>query len=186
MSARPGPVTPDRLGSLLMGRHKDGTPLASPTNANQGLGVDNNDFDYANDPSGTTPPCPAHISKTQPRAFGRTPRLMRRGIPFGNPFDDNPAGKRGLVFNCYVTSIENQFEFVQQSWANNPTFSGGGGPTGPYPVIGTDGKVNVALADGTTANLDVKRAVVTAGAVYALTVSIPTLDLFAKGDPLPA
>jgi len=181
-----GPLTPDRVAELMMGRAKDGTPLAAPADPTRGLGADANDFDFANDPAGTVTPCAAHIRKTHPRSFSPSPRMMRRGIPFGAPFDTDPTGKRGLVFNCFVTSIENQFEFIQHSWANNPGFSAGGGPTGPDPVIGNDGQLNLSLADGTHCAVSVTRAVVTAGAVYGLTLSIPTLRALATGSQLPA
>lgn len=59
----------------------------------------------------------------------QTHRLLRRGIPFGNPYfpPANPemqkdSGNRGLLFASYQTSIVNQFEFVQRHWANNPEF----------------------------------------------------------------
>ena len=70
-------------------------------------------------------------------------RLLRRGRVFGPPlFDpgvlDAPAsdgGKaltglgedgepRGIHFFCVNASIKSQFEFVQQTWCNNPRFSG--------------------------------------------------------------
>jgi len=41
---------------------------------------------------------------------------------------------RGLLFKCYVTSIEDQFEFVQASWSNNVDFSQPG--SGIDPIIG--------------------------------------------------
>lgn len=94
--------------------------------------------------------CPAfaHIRKTNPRdditpsGFGPTPeqqsqtsqsdvqthRLLRRGLPFGEPSRSTlnaPLSddvQRGLLFISYQTSIENQFEFVSQAWANNPGF----------------------------------------------------------------
>jgi hypothetical protein len=37
---------------------------------------------------------------------------------------------RGLLFICYVRSIEQQFEFVQQQWVNNP------GKRDAIPLIG--------------------------------------------------
>lgn len=110
--------------------------------------------------------------------------MMRRGIPYGVPFDVDPTVKRGLIFNCFVTSIEDQFEFVQHSWANNASFRGGSGPTGPDPVIGSNGQLNMATADGTQCTLSVSRAVHTAGAVYALTLSLPTLRTLAAGGQL--
>jgi len=169
----------------MMGRAKDGTPLATPTDPARGLGTDGNDFDYATDPAGKVTPCAAHIRKTHPRSFAPSPRMMRRGIPFGAPFDTDPTGKRGLVFNCFVTSIEGQFEFIQQSWANNSGFPAGT-ITGPDPVIGSDGQLNLALTEGTHCTLPVARSVVTAGAVYGLALSIPTLRALATSGQLPA
>lgn len=58
----------------------------------------------------------------------QTHRLLRRGLPYGEaslstpeaPFAD--AADRGLLFVCYQTSIENQFEFVTRNRINNPNF----------------------------------------------------------------
>ncbi|MFI9010715.1 Dyp-type peroxidase [Actinosynnema sp. NPDC053489] len=147
------------LGPRSIGRHPDGRPLAA------GPG---NDFDYSDDPTGATTPCPAHIRKTNPRAFThRTPRrhrILRRGIPFGPTRD----GERGLVFVAHCTSLAEQFEFIQQTWAHNPDFAPGerGAPTGVDPVLGG-------------------RFVRTTGALYALVPSRSTLRLLAAGRELP-
>jgi Dyp-type peroxidase family len=92
------------------------------------------------DPDGLRCPFAAHIRKTYPRddrgtispelneATTQTHRLLRRGIPFGPPYPLDPppehrdSGDRGLLFLAYQTSIVDQFEFVQQAWANNPDF----------------------------------------------------------------
>lgn len=93
------------------------------------------------DIDGKVCPFAGHIRKTYPRddtgtlspAIGevstQTHRLLRRGIPFGDPFfpPKDPertvdSGNRGLVFAAYQTSIEEQFEFVQSAWANNSNF----------------------------------------------------------------
>jgi deferrochelatase/peroxidase EfeB len=56
-----------------------------------------------------------------------TRRILRRGIPYGPPLPDpsvDDQQDRGLHFLCYQTSIEAQFEVLQQNWANrreNPT-----------------------------------------------------------------
>ena len=57
--------------------------------------------------------------------------MMRRGIAFGPELTEQEAktGRsdlahaRGLLFKCYVTSLENQFEFVQEAWVNSADFS---------------------------------------------------------------
>lgn len=93
------------------------------------------------DKEGLRCPFGGHIRKTYPRDDGgtlhpsigenttQTHRLLRRGIPFGDPFfppidpdKQKDSGNRGLLFAAYQTSIVNQFEFVQQSWSNNPEF----------------------------------------------------------------
>ena len=55
----------------------------------------------------------------------QTHRILRRGIPYGPVSESTPDAPkpddvdRGLLFLCYQTSIQNQFEFVQACWANN-------------------------------------------------------------------
>ncbi|WP_033441574.1 Dyp-type peroxidase [Saccharothrix sp. NRRL B-16314] len=173
-------TTPVTMGARLIGRHKDGRPLAAAKH--------DNDFDYADDPDGDTTPCAAHIRKTNPRSFTyRTPRqhrILRRGTPFGQGEngEDTRDGERGLVFVAHCTSLEDQFEFVQRAWAGNPDFAAGGrgAPTGTDPVIGGHGGATV---DG--ARLTFARFVRTTGALYALVPSVSTLRLLAAGRELP-
>ncbi|MEU4805993.1 Dyp-type peroxidase [Actinosynnema sp. NPDC023587] len=183
-------TTPAELGALLIGRHQDGRPLAGPRDDALGLGPDRNDFDYARDPRGALTPCPAHIRKTNPRSFtfrdARQRRILRRGIPFGPPHEENPRAERGLVFVAHCTSIREQFEFQQRVWAGNPDFAGGedGSPTGTDPVIGGAGEARVETSD-VCATLTFQRFVRTTGALYALVPSISTLRLLAAGWELP-
>ena len=87
--------------------------------------------------------CPhaAHIRRAYPRdattveiseANIEIHRLLRRGIPFGEPLPD--PGERGLLFLAYQTSFERQFEFVTRAWLNNPNFRNSG--DGHDPIIG--------------------------------------------------
>lgn len=87
--------------------------------------------------------CPhaAHIRRAYPRdattveiseANIEIHRLLRRGIPFGEPMPD--PGERGLLFLAYQTSFERQFEFVTRAWLNNPNFRNSG--DGHDPIIG--------------------------------------------------
>jgi Dyp-type peroxidase family len=128
--------------------------------------LENNDFEFDTDPDGRRCPFAAHILKSDPRndvtpagqdaptdfeqreqseGNTQTRRILRRGIPFGpDPGDDeNKTGKttteRGLMFVCYQTSIENQFEFILQAWINNPDFAPLGGKPGFDPLLGQFG-----------------------------------------------
>ncbi|KAG9239578.1 peroxidase TAP [Amylocarpus encephaloides] len=126
----------DFLGAQLVGRWKSGAPIVlAPHSDNPKLGKDrdaNNNFDY-DIHSQKICPFVAHTRKTNPRADLDGPtknRILRRGITFGpevtkeekkNKCTD-PANDRGLLFKCYQSNIKNGFEFIQNSWANNPTF----------------------------------------------------------------
>ncbi|OKJ13741.1 Dyp-type peroxidase [Kitasatospora sp. CB01950] len=195
-----GTMDATRLGSCLVGRLKDGTPLAPARDTVTGLGSDRNDFDYLNDPAGRHTPWVAHIRRTHPRAFAgvndhkpRSHRLMRRGIPYGPEFKGGADDRkdRGLMFVCYGTSLEQQFELLQQHWADNPDFTPGDPkagkttPNGLDKVVGLAGPASIGLEDGTHGTVDMKRFVRTTGALYAFTPSISTLRLLAEGRNLP-
>ena len=135
-------------GAYLVGRFEDGTPVVlSDEEGIIGSGKINN-FNYQqpfDDPSGGRCPHFAHVRKTNPRRNDedKTHIMARRGIPFGHrnvattldPSSlQSPKDGVGLLFMSYQASITNQFEFIQQFWANNPHFSQGG--TGIDPIIG--------------------------------------------------
>jgi Dyp-type peroxidase family len=108
------------------------------------------------DTQGLICPFAGHIRKAYPRddvsstpknhpdpneADTETHRLLRRGIPFGDPFDPTVIpddGNRGLLFLAYQTSIVNQFEFVTKNWVNDPDFKDPG--SGHDPILGQTNK----------------------------------------------
>jgi Dyp-type peroxidase family len=115
------PVTPDDAAALIVGRRRDGTPLAL-------CGLhDANEFSYRQasrfrpDPFGMRCPLGAHSRKMNPRTTDELVRLiLRRGIPYGAPMshDGDDGEDRGLLFIAYQASIENQYEMLQGTWAN--------------------------------------------------------------------
>jgi Dyp-type peroxidase family len=151
------------LAARMIGRWRSGAPLLlAPLQDNIPLGKDpalNNDFDYSSDPLQRACPYAAHIRKTNPRddpnqnkAGVQTHRIIRAGIPFGpevGPDEITATARdisRGLMFVCYQTSIQGQFEFIQSAYANEVRFvssktrpSGRGGVAvtpGFDPIIG--------------------------------------------------
>jgi Dyp-type peroxidase family len=149
-------MEPDLLGARMFGRWKSGAPLElAPAYDNPSLARDdmrNNDFDYGDDPFQRRCPYAAHIRKVYPRddapdgeAEAPRHRILRRGITFGPEVasgETTTKNKRGLMFVCYQTSIERQFEYIQRR-ANDPGFVGGkrlpgGGAVMPGfdPIIG--------------------------------------------------
>jgi Dyp-type peroxidase family len=151
-------MDPELLAARMVGRWKSGAPMElAPRLDNPALGRDpdrNNDFDYGDDPLQKRCPYAAHIRKVYPRddaaggeAEAQRHRIIRAGIPFGPevaPGETTTRHSRGLMFVCYQTSIERQFEFIQRRYANDPAFvtgkrrPGGGGPVTPGydPIIG--------------------------------------------------
>ena len=91
-------------------------------------------FNFNRDLQGQSCPMGSHIRRANPRGcleFGvtgayNTPgalvnrrRILRRGLPYGVVTDPkSDAGNHGIIFMAINTSIERQFEFVQQQWIN--------------------------------------------------------------------
>ncbi|MFF4698227.1 Dyp-type peroxidase [Streptomyces chattanoogensis] len=189
----PNGIAPETLGACLVGRKKNGTPLDPGENPLTGVGSSANDFTYENDGEGKHTPCAAHIRRTHPRHFepSQRHRIMRRGIPYGPLYTpQTPDQDRGLMFVCYGTSLEQQFEFVQKFWSNHPGFLPGtkGAPNGIDKVTGktADGNpdARIVLADGHEGTVSMDRFVRTTGAVYAFTPSVSTLRKLAANEPL--
>lgn len=140
-------------GAYIVGRFEDGTPVAMDDEEGM-IGAGNfNNFNYDDDPSGGRCPHFAHIRKTNPRKDfipnddHKSHIMARRGIPFGHRNVDTaiepcnlqmPENGVGLLFMSYQASIKKQFEFIQQSWANNPSFPPGipANETGVDLIIG--------------------------------------------------
>jgi Dyp-type peroxidase family len=136
----------DLVAAKLVGRYRSGAALVGAGNAVEDPGMKNrevlgkdviNAFVYSTDPQGTDVPRAAHIRKAYPRdqeavatELRERPRILRRGLPFGqsfrdghppeSPFGANPRfpNDRGLCFVCYQRSIRDQFERIQCTWMN--------------------------------------------------------------------
>ncbi len=130
-------MDPELLAARMVGRWKSGAPLElAPRRDDAALGRDekrNNHFGFGDDRYQRKCPYAAHIRKVYPRddvalAEAQRHRIIRAGIPFGpevQPGETTTWHSRGLMFVCYQTSIERQFEFIQRSYANNRDFVAG-------------------------------------------------------------
>lgn len=181
------------VAARAIGRTIDGEPLAAP-----GGGTDFNNFTYESDREGQTTPRFAHIRKMnrRNRTFDdRIHRLLRRGIPFKTPLhvetrlpsDDHIADQdeRGLAFNAFMASIENQFEFLQRSWASDPESLPPVVAAGPDPVIGaSDAPCVFQRANAEPVEIHFGRFVWTSGAVYAFAPSLSALHWLADSNPV--
>ena len=129
-----------------MGRRRDGRSLALGAPASTDPDT-LNDFGYEQDKGGLGCPLGAHVRRANPRnstakasrgaeetarLSANRHRILRRGRPYG-PDDTNRTADepRGLVFIALNADLERQFEFVQHTWLNNPTFAGLGDEIDP-------------------------------------------------------
>lgn len=136
----------DRLAAKFVGRWQSGAPLVlSPDVDDPALGrVD--DFGYRDtDAHGFKCPIGSHVRRSNPRdtlgpdgptalATANRHRILRRGRSYGVRPEDrrlDDGVPRGLHFLCLNSDIERQFEFVQQTWCNNPVFGGLDGEVDP-------------------------------------------------------
>jgi Dyp-type peroxidase family len=141
-----------RAGAMMMGRFRDGTPLAVSETSVLSLS-DANNFRYdgllatlqpdaadRGDRLGLKCPFQAHIRKTNPRQSEdattstrdavekrerehRLRRIVRRGITYGiRTPGDLPETGVGILFGCFQRSIMRQYAFMQRRWANTSTF----------------------------------------------------------------
>jgi Dyp-type peroxidase family len=141
------------MASRMMGRWPGGAPLALSPERDDPRLKEHDDFLYDNDVDGLACPLGAHVRRTNPRAvlkpypsaqslsMTEAHRLLRRARVFGTPVRDrlvDDGVARGIHFFCVNASIKSQFEFVQQSWCNNPRF--GGLNDNKDPIVGDNAR----------------------------------------------
>lgn len=128
------------VAANLCGRWRDGTPLALSADAPDPK-ADLTDFDYIGD---SRCPVGAHIRRCNPRGgqivqriANNSRRLVRRGVPYGVPYDpakprDRDEPERGLLGNFIGASLGAQFEAMSYDWMNlglqDPRITGSNDP----------------------------------------------------------
>ncbi|MEM9714310.1 MAG: hypothetical protein AAGA17_18965, partial [Actinomycetota bacterium] len=105
----------DEAGAALVGRRRDGEPLATAPEDEPSR------FAFGDDPEGDLCPMGAHVRRSNPRdalGFGGRPshrrRILRRGMTY-----DEGGRQRGLLFVAVNARIGEQFEFIQRAWLND-------------------------------------------------------------------
>jgi Dyp-type peroxidase family len=134
----PDAAAEEAFAAKIIGRWRDGTPVAiSPDHDGEDPARLNN-FGFATDPNGNGCPFGAHIRRANPRetlladkkdsiTTTKRHRMVRRGRPYGQPIADrfsDDGQSRGIVFAALNANIERQFEFIQQAWISSPSFAG--------------------------------------------------------------
>lgn len=123
------------LAAKMMGRWRDGTPLAlSPDSPDDQLS-DATEFGYANDQMGLRCPLNAHVrianrrdqdldDVVAPTFRAGGPHLLRRGMAYGPELvgEVDDGKDRGLVGMFLCSNPRNQF-FILMNWINKADFS---------------------------------------------------------------
>jgi Dyp-type peroxidase family len=157
LDGQPDRAASDRLAAKFVGRWQNGAPLVLSPDTDDPALKDADDFGYReSDAHGFKCPIGSHVRRSNPRdtlgpdgptalKTANRHRILRRGRSYGHRPDDprveDPVD-RGLLFLCLNSDIERQFEFVQQTWINNPVFGGLNGEVDP--LIGNIDKTESA------------------------------------------
>jgi deferrochelatase/peroxidase EfeB len=122
--------TAEWLAAKMLGRWRGGEPLVLRPDRPDPAFALRDDFDYDKDPLGVSCPPSAHIRVVNPRSQPidapdrPVPRLLRRGMPYGDPLsgtvDDNR--ERGLIGMFLCDSPRARFEKLM-SWIKRNDFS---------------------------------------------------------------
>jgi deferrochelatase/peroxidase EfeB len=179
------------VAAKVIGRTRDGVPLAPATPSLPSAGQPANAFGYfQTDPHGLFCPLGSHIRRANPRdglardaagapgmlEFSNNHRILRRGRKFGPDIADprvDDGQERGLLFMCLNTDIVRQFEFVQQNWLLNQTFATLFDETDP--LLGPQGPFTLP-AQPLRRRAQVETFVRFAGGEYFFLPSLPALD----------
>ncbi len=190
----------ERLAAKMVGRWRNGAPLAlSPENnsSEKDYALDEiNDYDYSDDLKGVRCPVGSHMRRNNPRnapiagGNGLGHRLVRRGLPYGPPFDPanpNDGIERGLLGIFIAVSLKDQFEFLMSQWVNGSLFAAGLSGT-KDPILGDNsggtGRFVIPVAGGKPIVVSgFSRLVQTRGAAYAFLPSLPAVQYIAGLTP---
>ena len=135
------PITAEWLAAKMMGRWPDGTPLIERPGVSRAAyphkhQQESNNFLFGvDDPQGLRCPFGAHIRRANPRdsmqpedpsqlAITNRHRLLRRGRAYQYEPKKDGETEKGLLFTCLCADLDRQYEFVQQTWLQSPSFHG--------------------------------------------------------------
>jgi deferrochelatase/peroxidase EfeB len=184
------------VAANLCGRWRDGTPLALSVEAPDPK-ADLTDFDYVGVGDSR---CPhgAHIRRCNPRGgqivqriANNSRRLVRRGVPYGPPYDpaklrDRDEPERGLLGNFIGASLGAQFEAMSCDWLNlglqDPRITGSNDPISGANDPGTSWFDLPLKAGGTIRLRGLPQFVSTRGGAYTFLPSLKAIHYL--GSPM--
>ena len=197
----------EHVAAKVMGRWRDGVPIelapwrAETDLAGAAVSSPTNDFRYLpHDGDGVVCPRGAHIRRVNPRdslpaghalkepgRLSARHRILRRGMPYGDPLPPGATAddeaQRGLYFVCYNADFERQFELIQRAWCcDGDTF--GLGEDQDFVLSNQDSSGKMTLPNrGAPPSFVVSPPdlVVTRGSEYLLVCGLRSLSRLAAG-----
>lgn len=190
-----------KMAAKAVGRWPSGVSLVEFPDFDPGVTSEElprNDFGYRDrDPQGSRCPFASHIRRLNPRdsqgdnaedalRSAQRRRIIRRGTIYGDRLPEGQVESdqtaRGLHFFCLNASIRRQFEFLQQSWVNNPKFHGLYEERDPLIGVNPDNsprKMTVPDEDGAK-TLSLPNFVTVKGGAYFFLPSLSGLTYLAR------
>ena len=196
------------LAACLVGRWPNGAPLVKFPDAEPAEYDSDEDFSFRGDQRGHRCPFGAHVRRANPRddlrpdpeqsmRESRRHRLIRRGRSYGPrlpqwPYTGEDDVDRGLLFVAINASIHRQFEFVQQTWIDNPKFRDL--YDDPDPIVGMSPSIGGETNSGGRRHFTIQKSPVRArlrnlpsfvelrGGAYFFLPSIRGLRYLARGS----
>ncbi|HET9641770.1 MAG TPA: cytochrome P450 [Burkholderiaceae bacterium] len=179
------------IAAKLMGRWFDGQPLIRErVHGRPPAALD--DFLYAEgesaDRHGLRCPLGAHIRRMNPRdaqvmGLAELRRVIRRGMPYGPAYDQDPSAKRGLAGLFLCGDLESQYEFLLSVWGRGDLSTTGLRGTSD-PFIGAHRPGNVFRyvdEDGNSCELQINKPLTyTRGALYLFLPGMSALRWLAE------
>lgn len=197
-------MSAEKLAAKMCGRWRNGVPLVlSPESDTPDVPIppaEINNFDYVptesfpsgyDDSLGRRCPLGSHIRRANPRSArvagnGNRHRLMRRGLPYGPPYDPkNPDDgiERGLLGLFICASLLDQFEFLMSEWIEDGSFAPGLGST-KDPLLGAntaaDSKFVIPAEGGAQKVTGFSQFITTRGGAYCFLPSLTALNYLAN------
>ena len=148
------------MAAKVIGRWQDGTPLVRspyepPSASGHHRGPDNDFLFGAEDSQGLRCPFGAHIRRANPRdsfepgsAKQVTIANRHRILRIGRRYRPQAHQKPGIFFMCLNADLERQFEFIQQTWLQNPSFHGLANERDPLVGRGDDAAFTIPTREG--------------------------------------
>ena len=155
----PAEIAKEWLAAKLMGRWRDGSPLAKHPDRPPETPDLGNDFGYAEDPDGLRCPIHSHIRVTNCRDQALTfpnqvrfpkgpPRLIRRGFVYGPPLEGtiDDGVDRGLVGLFFCARLNEQLytvlRWMQETEFGDVFFARPNGDRGQDAILGNRSKAH--------------------------------------------